>query len=694
MPREGESVEYFDCTEADAVSIVVEVLFEPELATLETEEEGVHSELEAVTSRPDLGSSEATGSDVLMESLPSSEALYPTLSDTRFDTPGDTESLTQLTLLAPDEHASNGPSLGAVDGTEQVPVAIPVFESSPGLNAASSAAPSPSEIAPTPSSLEAKTRTGGAQESGSFLVPSNAVMTPAVVTPPANYVQLSSGIFVPREFAVGATNSAGSSFGNPRTGSPVSQSIGLSVVGAIPGTNWLNISAPGFAPNGDTFPLFPLLTNSTINSAFGYREAFQRHHDGVDWQAPVGQLVRASLSGYVSYASELGGYGRLIEITHFDDQVRSRYAHLSKIFVRPNQWVEQGEVIGLSGNTGFTTGPHLHYELREKVQGEWKAININQIAAAQLTHFKEGLHYLGDMSVQGHSVNTFGLSPVLPVLATPSANGTLQSTAKAVSNQPLEIRIGLQEDVSDVRLTAPNTGAKITIPDATTRAESVWGYVEPGQTIYITQTNGNTQVNGQAIPSVFFVEAIAPIVSHSIQPHSGLVAVDGTWYRGRVLVGATETGLHVVNWVDIESYLQSVVGAEMPSSWHPSALDAQAIAARSYAVVHRLRPHYASWYDMTATIRHQAYKGLASETPESIEAVARTRGQVLVSAVPSIHHVGGVVEALYASTQQQVTAFHQGYGMAQYGAKALAESGMSVDQILRHYYPDSHIGHL
>lgn len=90
-----------------------------------------------------------------------------------------------------------------------------------------------------------------------------------------------------------------------------------------------------------------------------------RAHTGTDYGAPVGTPVRTTGDGVVNRAGWWGGYGRAIEIRHANGFV-TRYAHLSRIGVRPGQRVVQGEVIGRVGSTGMATAPHLHYEFLQR----------------------------------------------------------------------------------------------------------------------------------------------------------------------------------------------------------------------------------------------------------------------------------------------------------------------------------------
>ena len=90
-------------------------------------------------------------------------------------------------------------------------------------------------------------------------------------------------------------------------------------------------------------------------------------HTGIDYAATQGTPVRATADGSVSFAAERGGYGNLVEVQH-PNGYATRYAHLSRMAVRPYQAVRQGDVIGWVGATGLATGPHLHYEVRRTGQ--------------------------------------------------------------------------------------------------------------------------------------------------------------------------------------------------------------------------------------------------------------------------------------------------------------------------------------
>lgn len=102
------------------------------------------------------------------------------------------------------------------------------------------------------------------------------------------------------------------------------------------------------------------ISGGRFTSGFGRR--WGRMHKGVDWACPVGTTVYASCGGTVIQASYSGGYGNCVVVSHPDGRI-TRYAHNSKLLVRTGQHVAQGEALALSGNTGRSTGPHVHFEL-------------------------------------------------------------------------------------------------------------------------------------------------------------------------------------------------------------------------------------------------------------------------------------------------------------------------------------------
>jgi murein DD-endopeptidase MepM/ murein hydrolase activator NlpD len=105
----------------------------------------------------------------------------------------------------------------------------------------------------------------------------------------------------------------------------------------------------------------PVKSSYRFTSGFGYR--WGRLHAGADMAGPVGTPIYATADGVVTHADWQSGYGRLIKIQH-EFGLETRYAHLSRISVKKGQRVSRGDRIGDMGNTGRSTGPHLHYEVR------------------------------------------------------------------------------------------------------------------------------------------------------------------------------------------------------------------------------------------------------------------------------------------------------------------------------------------
>ncbi len=165
----------------------------------------------------------------------------------------------------------------------------------------------------------------------------------------------------------------------------------------------------------------------------------------------------------------------------------------------------------------------------------------------------------------------------------------------------------------------------------------------------------------------------------AIDPGGGGFSVGNRVYRGRLMLVVSKGRLWGVNYVDMGSYLYSVVASEVSPSWPPESLKAQAIAARSYALSHYFRPA-SSFYHLGATEQYQVYSGIEREAAQTKQAVDATSGQF-------VSYRGGVVESLYAASDAIVAEAFQGKGMSQLGALALAERGATYTQILSHYYP-------
>ena len=100
-----------------------------------------------------------------------------------------------------------------------------------------------------------------------------------------------------------------------------------------------------------------------VTSRFGHR--FERNHEGIDLRAAVGTPVYAAHPGEILYAGDrITGYGNMVVVRDPSNQLATVYAHASQILVREGSKVKQGQRIALSGNTGHSSGPHLHFEVR------------------------------------------------------------------------------------------------------------------------------------------------------------------------------------------------------------------------------------------------------------------------------------------------------------------------------------------
>ncbi len=126
----------------------------------------------------------------------------------------------------------------------------------------------------------------------------------------------------------------------------------------------------------------------------------------------------------------------------------------------------------------------------------------------------------------------------------------------------------------------------------------------------------------------------------------GPLAFEGRRYRGSLRLIASDHGVEVVNVLDVEAYLRGVVPAEMSASWPMAALEAQAVAARSYALSSL---HPAADYDLCATVDCQVYRGMDVENPRSDRAIAATEGVVVT-------YDGHVARTYYHSDSGGATA--------------------------------------
>jgi murein DD-endopeptidase MepM/ murein hydrolase activator NlpD len=173
------------------------------------------------------------------------------------------------------------------------------------------------------------------------------------------------------------------------------------------GLSYYNLTArPAAVPNlGRSSFMFPLTIPAAITSVFGWRmhpiTGEYRFHAGTDLAAPQGTPVVAAATGQVVTADFVGGYGLTVILQHEKGTQESLYAHLSEIFVRSGDEVEQGTVIGRVGSTGNSTGPHLHFEWRHQTPNGWVAVDAGAHLEYSLAQFIDALKIAQASSPRG-----------------------------------------------------------------------------------------------------------------------------------------------------------------------------------------------------------------------------------------------------------------------------------------------------
>jgi stage II sporulation protein D len=189
----------------------------------------------------------------------------------------------------------------------------------------------------------------------------------------------------------------------------------------------------------------------------------------------------------------------------------------------------------------------------------------------------------------------------------------------------LELRVAIEQDVGQVKVGSSTEAA---LRDASGK---VLAQIPAMNAVMAESKDGKVAVNQLEANQLW------------IEPNSenGYVFIGDRWYRGRTLVLSTSGGITAINYVDLEQYLYSVVGAEMPPSWSLEALKSQAVAARSYALFQRQNGANAL-FDVGDTTAWQVYGGLEKEAPSTRAAVDATKGQVLT-------YAGQIINAVFHS---------------------------------------------
>ena len=255
------------------------------------------------------------------------------------------------------------------------------------------------------------------------------------------------------------------------------------------------------------------------------------------------------------------------------------------------------------------------------------------------------------------------------------------------------IKIGLQTETSS---SAIGTSVKGTIIDANTNRticdlDAMKGYeIKPYHNLMAILYNGT-----------YYKIDSDNIVVKTLTP--GFVSAKGKWYRGIIMIQNKNGKLTVINNVSLEDYIKGVVPSEMPSGWAFEAHEAQAIAARSYALAN-LGKRARFGYDLKDTPEDQAYGGASKETPDTNSAVEDTKGIVLTYNMKVINayysaSAGGQTNVnswgsslpylrSVPSFDDNVKKNGHGVGMSQHGANNLAKQGYNAYQILQYFYKD------
>jgi stage II sporulation protein D len=185
-------------------------------------------------------------------------------------------------------------------------------------------------------------------------------------------------------------------------------------------------------------------------------------------------------------------------------------------------------------------------------------------------------------------------------------------------------------------LNAANTETKLAVVDSTYQPVAFYSGARPADLRPLPPS---------ATPRFFLPsQGRSYVIVPNAEP--GTFAIAGKLFRGALVLqprtASKQNGIDLINHIELEEYLLSVVPSEMPSKWPLEALKAQAIAARSYAVAN-IGKHGSEGYDVKATVDDQAYAGVSAEHPETNQAVHETRGQVLM-------HEGKPVSAFFHSS--------------------------------------------
>ncbi len=220
------------------------------------------------------------------------------------------------------------------NGTTAIPIAVaPAPQAAPPVVTAPSAVPQVSTL----------------NRSGISALSSNDRINPEFNAPRREVVEVQPQAASPQLLAAASVSS--SSY------EPLVQSL----VGQTVSPALLSLSADPYLPKDRTAAGYIWPAQGVLTSGYGWR--WGRMHKGIDIAAPIGTPIVAAAPGVVITAGwNSGGYGYLVEVQHDDGSI-TLYAHNDRILVREGQYVEQGQQLSEMGSTGYSTGPHLHFEI-------------------------------------------------------------------------------------------------------------------------------------------------------------------------------------------------------------------------------------------------------------------------------------------------------------------------------------------
>jgi stage II sporulation protein D len=193
----------------------------------------------------------------------------------------------------------------------------------------------------------------------------------------------------------------------------------------------------------------------------------------------------------------------------------------------------------------------------------------------------------------------------------------------------MNIRVGLSQGISSV------TVGSSSATDIMDGKGKVLGQIPALQGFTATVAPGGVSLNGKRAWQII----LRPKENGLIYVGDRRTALGGCWYRGEVRLASGSDGFTVINILNLEDYVASVIGKEMYPTWPQEALKAQAVAARSYAIYQQQHPKYKQ-FDVLSTTTSQVYAGLDGEANTTQMATQATAGQVLT-------YQGKVIESVF-----------------------------------------------